>query len=246
MDDIYINLVKNNQHYIKTPFKGKIIRLLVRENDEVGIDESVAVLKTDKFYIEVESEYPGTVKCIGVNEGDIVDRWDGLMVVDVKSNYEDAGLSDLKVNSKSYNLIYSFQQSVLPGYFYSKKSFLSEISEKKEKLIIDLIKEHADNQNLINPIGMGDLSVDIEDVDGNSVVQLFWPDLKSPLLAKRTYFVINPQSGKRQYFTCEKSLENELMISSIVEHEGGLTRYNYGGSPDDVDIEKERIIGFFQ
>lgn len=246
MDDININLVKNNRYYIKSPFKGKILRLFVNENDDVGINDGVALLKTEKFYIEIECEYPGIVGNIIVNEDDTVNKWDTLMIVDVKKNYHEVNIYDFKVNSKNHNLIYNFQQKVLPQYFYCEKSFFQDVSQKREKLIFDLIQKYAQDLNMINPLDMEDLTVNINNIDGNDVVQLIWPDFESPLLALRTYFLIKSESGKCQYFTCEKSLEDELMISCIVENDGVLTRYNYGHAPDDVGLEKDRIIEIFE
>lgn len=243
MKDIVINLVENNQYYVKTPFKGEIIRLLVSENDEVGENQCIGVVKTDRFYFELECEYPGIIGEIFFSEGDIVDRWDTLTVINVKENYDRIDM--INVNSKEYDLLYNFQQKDLPKAFYTNvNSFLSEISNNADKFIFNLIKDIFDDNNLILPFDSFDLSVSVEKINGNDFIQLNWPDFKIPLLAKRSYFLVN--GDNLQYFTCENSLDNELMISAIIDNNGHLIRYNYGSAPNDIDLEKNRIIEIFQ
>ena len=41
------------------------------------------------------------------------------------------------------------------------------------------------------------------------------------------------------------SLDDELMIFSINDDQGHLTRFNYGIAPDNPDLEKQRIIEIF-
>ena len=249
MEDINISIIKNNQHYIKTPFKGKVINLLPNLGQNISENEKVAVLKTDKFYFEVESEYPGIVSEINCNKDELLDKWDTIIVVDVKENYDQIkNLKDfnIDVNSKDYDMIFKFQQEVLPEYFYSRKdSFLDEMTND-ENLIFNLINYIYDRKNMIVPFDSDDLDVSFEVIGGDVLIIVGWPDFKSPLLALRSYFLINEKSNGFQYFTCERSLENEMMISSVVEFNDSLTRYNYGLAPKDINLEKQRIIDIFQ
>ena len=238
MEDVSINLIKNNKYYIKTPFKCEVIMILVESNTELSVNQSVAILKTDNFIFELECEYPGIINDIYVGEGDFLNRWDMLMSVDVKKNYDAV---DVEVNSLDYKLIYDFQQNTLPNYFYAHlKSFADNINEK---LIFKLIKNVYDENNMIVPFSMDELNVEI---DEGIMIRVDFPDFKTPLLAIRFYFLVDEELGNYKCFSCEKNLDDELMIFSINDDEGHLTRFNYGNAPESIDLEKQRIIEIFQ
>lgn len=241
MEDISITLVKNNKYYIKTPFKCEVIKLLVENNEDLSENQSIAILKADNFIFELESEYPGIINNIIVDEGDVLNRWDVLMSVDVKKNY---GEVNVEVNSTDYKLIYDFQHDILPNYFYNnKKSFADNVDEY---LVFNLIKEIFDKNNMIVPFRMDELNVEIDDADGNIMIRVDFPDFKALLLVNRFYFMINEEKGNYKCFTCEKNLDGELMIFSVNDDEGHLTRFNYGNAPESIDLEKQRIIEIFQ
>ena len=238
MEDISITLVKNNRYYVKTPFKCEVIRILVESNTELSVNQPVAILKTDNFIFELECEYPGIISNIFVCEGDVINRWDMLMSVDVKKNY---GEVNVEVNSEDYKLIYDFQQNILPNYFYTHiKSFKDNINEN---LIFTLVKDVFDENNMIVPFDLDELNVEI---DEDIMIRVDFPDFKTPLLANRFYFLIDEELGKYKCFSCEKNLDDELMIFSINDDEGHLTRFNYGNAPASIDLEKQRIIEIFQ
>ena len=240
MKDINITLVKNNQYYIKTPFDSQVIKILVEGNDNVSENQPVAVLKADDFYFQLESEYPGIINGINVAEGDVLGRWDVVMTVGVKRNY---GSFNVNVNSEEHELLFDFQQNALPKYFYDNiESFSSMVNED---LVFSMVKDIYGERDLMTPLRIDDLNVIVENVDGIDLVRIDFPDYNVPLLANRLYFLIDDESGKHKCFSCEMSLDDELMIFSINDDQGHLTRFNYGIAPDNPDLEKQRIIEIF-
>ncbi len=241
MEDININLVKNNQYYIRTPFECEVIKLLVENKDDLSENQPVAVLKTDNFYFELESEYPGLVNRIDVKEEDVLGRWDVLMTVNVKRNY---GSSNVTVNSEEHELLFDFQQNTLPQCFYNnKKSFPSMVDED---FVFKLIKDIYDEYDLMVPFRIDDLNVVVDNIDGIDLVRVDFPDFKAQLLAIRLYFLINDEIGKYQCFSCEMNLDDDLMIFSINDEQGHLTRFNYGNAPENIELEKQRVIEIFR
>lgn len=240
MKDINITLVKNNQYYIKTPFDSQVIKILVEGNDNVSENQPVAVLKADDFYFQLESEYPGIINGINVADGDALDRWDVVMTVGVKRNY---GSFNVNVNSEEHKLLFDFQQNALPKYFYDNiESFSSMVNED---LVFSMVNDIYGERDLMTPFRIDDLNVIVENVDGIDLVRIDFPDYNVPLLANRLYFLIDDESGKYKCFSCEMSLDDELMIFSINDDQGHLTRFNYGIAPDNPDLEKQRIIEIF-
>jgi biotin carboxyl carrier protein len=67
---------------IVAPMPGKVVRLLVREGDEVQPGAGVAVVEAMKMQNEIKSPKKGTVQKILVNEGAAVNAGDVLAIVE--------------------------------------------------------------------------------------------------------------------------------------------------------------------
>jgi biotin carboxyl carrier protein len=67
---------------ITAPMPGKVVRLLVREGDEVETGAGVAVVEAMKMQNEIKSPKKGTVQKILVSEGAAVNAGDVLAVVE--------------------------------------------------------------------------------------------------------------------------------------------------------------------
>ena len=61
---------------------GVVLEFLVKQGEEISIDQDVAMLESMKMQIPVQSTVAGTVKAIRVNEGDFVDDGDILLEVE--------------------------------------------------------------------------------------------------------------------------------------------------------------------
>jgi biotin carboxyl carrier protein len=67
---------------IVAPMPGKVVRLLVREGDEVEAGAGVAVVEAMKMQNEIKSPKKGTVQKILVSEGTAVNAGDVLAIVE--------------------------------------------------------------------------------------------------------------------------------------------------------------------
>jgi biotin carboxyl carrier protein len=67
---------------ITAPMPGKVVRLLVREGDEVELGAGVAVVEAMKMQNEIKSPKRGTVQKILVSEGAAVNAGDVLAIVE--------------------------------------------------------------------------------------------------------------------------------------------------------------------
>ena len=67
---------------ITAPMPGKVVRLLVREGDEVQAGGGVAVVEAMKMQNEIKSPKNGTIQKILVSEGGAVNAGDVLAVVE--------------------------------------------------------------------------------------------------------------------------------------------------------------------
>jgi len=67
---------------ITAPMPGKVVRLLVREGDEVEAGGGVAVVEAMKMQNEIKSPKNGTIQKILVSEGGAVNAGDVLAVVE--------------------------------------------------------------------------------------------------------------------------------------------------------------------
>jgi acetyl-CoA carboxylase biotin carboxyl carrier protein len=61
---------------------GVVLEFLVKQGEEISIDQDVVMLESMKMQIPVQSTVTGTVKAIRVNEGDFVDDGDILLEVE--------------------------------------------------------------------------------------------------------------------------------------------------------------------
>ncbi len=61
---------------------GVVLEFLVKQGEEISIDQDVVMLESMKMQIPVQSTVAGTVKAIRVNEGDFVDDGDILLEVE--------------------------------------------------------------------------------------------------------------------------------------------------------------------
>ena len=67
---------------ITAPMPGKVVRLLVREGDEVEAGGGIAVVEAMKMQNEIKSPKSGTIQKILVSEGGAVNAGDVLAVVE--------------------------------------------------------------------------------------------------------------------------------------------------------------------
>jgi biotin carboxyl carrier protein len=67
---------------ITAPMPGKVVRLLVREGDEVELGSGVVVVEAMKMQNEIKSPKKGTVQKILVREGAAVNAGDVLAIVE--------------------------------------------------------------------------------------------------------------------------------------------------------------------
>ena len=67
---------------IVAPMPGKVVRLLVRDGDEVELGSAVAVVEAMKMQNEIKSPKKGTVRKILKNEGEAVNAGDVLAIVE--------------------------------------------------------------------------------------------------------------------------------------------------------------------
>ncbi|MGB8989910.1 MAG: acetyl-CoA carboxylase biotin carboxyl carrier protein subunit [Candidatus Sulfotelmatobacter sp.] len=67
---------------IVAPMPGKVVRLLLREGDDVELGAAVAVVEAMKMQNEIKSPKKGTVQKILVTEGAAVNAGDVLAIVE--------------------------------------------------------------------------------------------------------------------------------------------------------------------
>jgi acetyl/propionyl-CoA carboxylase alpha subunit len=67
---------------VVAPMPGKVVRLLVREGDEVALGAGIAVMEAMKMQNEIKSPKNGTVQTIMVSEGAAVNPGDVLAIVE--------------------------------------------------------------------------------------------------------------------------------------------------------------------
>jgi acetyl-CoA carboxylase biotin carboxyl carrier protein len=61
---------------------GVVLEFLVKQGDQVTVDQDVVMLESMKMQIPVQSTVAGTVKSLKVNEGDFVD--DGAVLIEIE------------------------------------------------------------------------------------------------------------------------------------------------------------------
>ncbi len=67
---------------VKASVPGKVVKIMVKEGDEVKEGDTVAILESMKMRMEIKSEYSGKVKEVLVSEGEFVEQGQPLIVVD--------------------------------------------------------------------------------------------------------------------------------------------------------------------
>jgi pyruvate dehydrogenase E2 component (dihydrolipoamide acetyltransferase) len=72
---------------------GDVVRVLVKQGDDLQKDQPVLELETDKATIEVPSSVSGTVATINVKAGDKVKVGQAILTVDEKGNGQTAAKS---------------------------------------------------------------------------------------------------------------------------------------------------------
>src|SRR6202162_5489399 len=70
---------------ITAPMPGKVVRLLVRDGDEVELGAGVAVVEAMKMQNEIKSPKKGTIRKILKSAGAAVNAGDGLAIVETSS-----------------------------------------------------------------------------------------------------------------------------------------------------------------
>jgi hypothetical protein len=249
MKDISLDIVKEDKYYLKSPFDGQIIDLFIDDKGYVEKGQIIAILKTRNFYVEIESEFSGAIRQVRVEVNQFIKKWEDILVVDISkgSILDEFTNIATSVNSYDYGLIYTFQQEIIPKLIYNETShFLKGISLDKEGFIYFLFKEVYDNNKMDIPFSRSDFRITEEIIDDNIImIKIDWPNIDRPLLTRTSYILIDETGQKIQYFTCEKSLNHELMISSILYVGQYLTRYNYGPAPANKKLEKEYIVDIF-
>lgn len=67
---------------VKASVPGKVVKIMVKEGDEVKEGDTVAILESMKMRMEIKSEYSGKVKEVLVSEGEFVEQGQPIVVID--------------------------------------------------------------------------------------------------------------------------------------------------------------------
>lgn len=67
---------------VRASVPGKVVKIAVKEGDEVEEGDTVAILESMKMRMEIRSEYGGKVKEVLVSEGEFVEQNQPLIVID--------------------------------------------------------------------------------------------------------------------------------------------------------------------
>lgn len=74
--------VATGKQTILAQMPGKIVKLLVREGDEVSTDQALLIMEAMKMENEIKSPVDGTVTEIAIREGDAVETGQHMIVVE--------------------------------------------------------------------------------------------------------------------------------------------------------------------
>ncbi len=74
--------MSDSETNVVAPMVGKVVSILVKEDDEVEADETVVTLEAMKIEMPVVTPVGGTVREINVSEGDVVEAETVLMVIE--------------------------------------------------------------------------------------------------------------------------------------------------------------------
>jgi pyruvate dehydrogenase E2 component (dihydrolipoamide acetyltransferase) len=80
--------------------EGEIVRWLIKEGDEVKVDQTLAEIETDKAVVEMPSPYKGTVLKVHVKEKDIVKVGQVLVTIGEKGEPVAEGAAEAKPEAK--------------------------------------------------------------------------------------------------------------------------------------------------
>jgi biotin carboxyl carrier protein len=69
---------------VKAPMPGKIIKVYVKEKEEVRKNQTLAIVEAMKMENEIKSTIDGLVKKIHVAEGDLVDS--DMPIIELENN----------------------------------------------------------------------------------------------------------------------------------------------------------------
>jgi biotin carboxyl carrier protein len=72
----------NQGNSILSPMPGKVVKILVKEGDEVEAGQTVIILSAMKMESEFKAGKPGKVKAIHVKEGDLVEGNKVMMIIE--------------------------------------------------------------------------------------------------------------------------------------------------------------------
>lgn len=238
MENLTIDIVKDNRYFLKSPFAGELILFYVDANDSVQKDQVIGVLKTDHGYVDLVSDFPGIIESVNVKLNGNVRKWQDIIVVNLKEDSAD---------TPDYDIIYTFQQETFPKFIYNDTAkLLKGIAHEEGEFVFYLFKKFYENYNKEIPFRQSDFDISETLVEDRIVlIGIDWPKLSTPLLTLRSYILIDTVKESVGYFVCERSLENKLMISFIIQIEKGLKRFDYGEAPDDLTAEKEKIVNIF-
>lgn len=236
MKDLSIDIVKDNKYFLKSPFNGQLVLFYVEENDYVKKDQTVAVMKTDHGYIDVESDFSGIVSKVNVKLNDDVEKLQDLIVVEVK----DDAASD-------YDIIYTFQQEAFPRFIYNDTAkILMGLAHEEGEFVFYLLSMFYENYGTEIPFTGEDFIISEARGDNDIVlIGISWPRLDAPLLTLRSYILIDTVKEEIGYFTCEKGVDDALRMSFIVPIADDLKRFDYGTVPDDIALEQKKVVGSF-
>lgn len=67
---------------VKASVPGKVVKIMVKEGDEVKEGDTIAILESMKMKMEIKSEYSGKVKEVLVSEGEFVEQDQPIVVID--------------------------------------------------------------------------------------------------------------------------------------------------------------------
>lgn len=246
MDNLSIDIVKNNKYYLKSPFKGQLISFSINDNDHITEGQVIGVLKTKNAYVEIESDYSGVVEKIEVEVNEQVEKWQDLMVIDLGNEETSQNIAD-SVDSNDFNVIYTFQHEAFPKFIYiDTAKLLTGIAHEEGEFIYYLLKKFYENYDIDIPFTKDQFTIS-EALNENKIalIGIDWPKLSNPLLTIRSYILIDTSKGAVGYFSCEKSLEGIPTLFFILPIEDKLTRFDYGPAPDDLSLEREKVVDSF-
>ena len=116
--------------------EGEIVKIKVKEGEQIAMDQVLLEVMTDKASMEVPSSIEGLVKKVAVQEGDIVSVGADLFLIETSSsNKEDAPLKEsIKIKSQA-------EKEPLP-----KNTSLKERLSKKDLSSKELLQKQSSGQ----------------------------------------------------------------------------------------------------